>query len=304
MASKTYQLNITKSDGTSETVSFVIPDIEGTYKVKFALSDGREIDAGSITVDDAEHSYELRITLSDESTINAGTIVTPVEVFQFAGASWSEIAEISEAGNANEYFAVGDEKTITLSTGEEITLVILGFDHDDLSDGSGKAGMTIGMKNLLTEKYRLSATQSNKGGWNETEMRTSTMATLLSQLPSDLQDVIKQVNKKATAGWNSTSITTSADKLWLFAEVEIEGTTDAGYVDEGEQYEYWKTVKDGRFASNRKKYLSNGSGSAQQWWLRSPCMNQYSYFTSYTEDGYGKMAYPDEYHYVSYGFCV
>lgn len=88
MATKSYQLNITKSDGTSETVSFVIPDIEGTYKVKFALSDGQEIDAGNITVDDAEHSYDLKLTLSDGSTINAGIITTPVtappEIFTFS----------------------------------------------------------------------------------------------------------------------------------------------------------------------------------------------------------------------------
>ena len=99
------------------------------------------------------------------------------------------------------------------------------------------------MKNLLATTYRMNATGTNAGGWDESEMRTSTMATLLSQLPSDLQGVIKQVNKKATAGSQSTSITTSADKLWLLAEVEVDGTTSAGYADEGEQYEYWKTLK-------------------------------------------------------------
>ena len=113
--------------------------------------------------------------------------------------------------------SVGDEKTIALSTDEQITLVILGFNHDDLSDGSWKAGITICMKNLLATQYSINATATNAGGWDESEMRTSTMPTLLSQLPSDLQSVVKQVNKKATAGSQSTSITTSADKLWLLA---------------------------------------------------------------------------------------
>lgn len=223
--------------------------------------------------------------------------------FSFEKASWSDIAALSESGSADKYFSVGDEKTISLTTGEQVTLVILGFDHDDLT-GGGKAGISIGMKNLLATKYRMNATATNEGGWDESEMRTSTMATLLSQLPSDLQGVIKQVNKKATAGGASTSITTSADKLWLLAEVEVDGTTSAGYADEGEQYEYWKTVKDGTVAADRIKYLSNGSGSANGWWLRSPSVSNstgFRYFTS-TGDVNAGSAYSTCG--VSFGFCV
>nr|DAP62528.1 MAG TPA: hyaluronidase [Caudoviricetes sp.] len=223
--------------------------------------------------------------------------------FSFEKASWLDIAALSESGSADKYFSVGDEKTISLTTGEQVTLVILGFDHDDLT-GGGKAGMTIGMKNLLATTYRMNATATNEGGWDESEMRTSTMATLLSQLPSDLQGVIKQVNKKATAGGASTSITTSADKLWLLAEVEVDGTTSAGYADEGEQYEYWKTVKDGTVAADRIKYLSNGSGSAYNWWLRSPYVSSSADFRNFGSTGI--VNYYNAYitRGVSFGFCV
>lgn len=223
--------------------------------------------------------------------------------FSFEKASWSDIAALSESGSADKYFSVGDEKTISLTTGEQVTLVILGFDHDDLM-GGGKAGMTIGMKNLLATTYRMNATATNEGGWDESEMRTSTMATLLSQLPSDLQGVIKQVNKKATAGGASTSITTSADKLWLLAEVEVDGTTSAGYADEGEQYEYWKTVKDGTVAADRIKYLSNGSGSAYSWWLRSPNVSSSYYFRYISSSGGVSGSTANSACGVSFGFCV
>lgn len=223
--------------------------------------------------------------------------------FSFEKASWSDIAALSESGSADKYFSVGDEKTISLTTGEQVTLVILGFDHDDLT-GGGKAGISIGMKNLLATKYRMNATATNEGGWDESEMRTSTMATLLSQLPSDLQGVIKQVNKKATAGGASTSITTSADKLWLLAEVEVDGTTSAGYADEGEQYEYWKTVKDGTVAADRIKYLSNGSGSANSWWLRSPYVSGSTGFRYFGSTGYVSSNGANGTRGVSFGFCV
>ena len=221
----------------------------------------------------------------------------------FADSDWATIAELSENGQAQTFFSVGDEKTISLTTGEQITLVILDFNHDDLT-GGGKAGMTIGMKNLLATTYRMNATATNEGGWDESEMRTSTMATLLSQLPSDLQGVIKQVNKKATAGGASTSITTSADKLWLLAEVEVDGTTSAGYADEGEQYEYWKTVKDGTVAADRIKYLSNGSGSAYSWWLRSPKVSNSTYFRYFYSTGSVNNSNASITRGVSFGFCV
>ena len=221
----------------------------------------------------------------------------------FADSDWATIAELSENGQAQTFFSVGDEKTISLTTGEQVTLVILDFNHDDLTSG-GKAGMTIGMKNLLATTYRMNETATNEGGWDESEMRTSTMATLLSQLPSDLQGVIKQVNKKATAGGASTSITTSADKLWLLAEVEVDGTTSAGYADEGEQYEYWKTVKDGTVSADRIKYLSNGSGSAYDWWLRSPYVSNSAYFRHFNSTGVVSSSSANHTRGVSFGFCV
>ena len=221
----------------------------------------------------------------------------------FAESDWATIAEESEKGNAQKYFAVGDEKTIELTTGEEITLVILGFNHDDLT-GGGKAGITIGMKELLATRYRMNASSTNAGGWDESEMRTTTMQTLLGQLPSDLQAAIKSVNKKATSGGASTTIKTSSDKLFLFSEVEIDGTTSSGYASEGEQYEYWKTVKDGTVAADRVKKLSNGGGSANSWWLRSPLVSSSHSFRYITSTGSVNYTNANGTYGVSFGFCV
>ena len=223
--------------------------------------------------------------------------------FTFATAAWGDISRIASAGDAQKYFNVGDEKTVELSTGEVITLVILGFNHDDLTSG-GKAPITVGMKNLLATRYRMNSSNTNAGGWDNSEMRTTTMQTLLGQLPSDLQAVIKSVDKKATSGSASTTITTSSDKLFLFSKVEIDGTTSSGYASEGEQYEYWKTVKDGKTSADRIKYLSNGGGSASNWWLRSPYLGGSTTFWYVTPSGdvFGSIASSS--YGVSFGFCV
>ena len=189
--------------------------------------------------------------------------------FSLSQTSWEKINEISRLGLASECFKLGDEKNITLTTGEEITLVILGFNHDELSDGSGKAGITFGMKNLLATKYPMNLTDTNNGGWESSSMRLSTMATLLSYLPTELQSVIKRVNKKTAAGSELTTITTTADKLFLFAEVEIDNIRKSVYSKEGIQYEYWKSIKDGESLDNRIKYLANGREDAENWLIRS-----------------------------------
>ena len=238
----------------------------------------------------------------------------------FAKSSWAQIAALSEGGSAKTYFSVGDEKTIELTTGEQVTLVILGFNHDDLTNG-GKAGITIGMKNLLATKYRMNATYTNVGGWDESEMRTSTMTTLLSQLPADVRNVVKQVNKKATAGDMSQSIITSTDKLFLLAIAEIFSATGiknaaessvAKYADaynaEGTQYEYYRNLIGDYNAkltqnTNLIKKLSNGSGSVDTWWLRSPFVGSNSSFWNISPDSIPGWNAPDV-HGVSFGFCV
>ena len=181
--------------------------------------------------------------------------------------------------------------------------------------------MTIGMKNLLATTYKMNSSNTNAGGWDDSAMRTSTMTTLLSQLPADLRNVIKQVNKKATAGSQSTTITTSADKLFLFALAELASKTGlenstgtsiknnaATYEQEGTQYEYFKnTVGDAdiyKACPALVKKLSNGGGSARAWWLRSPSLSVSALFWCVTSSGGVGYSGASSSCGVSFGFCV
>lgn len=250
------------------------------------------------------------------------TEAAPPTTHSFATDTWEEIQQACLDGTYKTVYHVGDTKDITLTTNEVITVAILGFDHDDLATGTGKAPISIGMVNLLSSTYCMNATETSAGGWDESEMRTSTMATLLSQLPSDLQGVIKEVNKKATAGRQSENITTSADKLWLLAMSEIFSATSiekssdsiiAGDADaynaEGTQYKYYENLigdNNGGTATNSLliKKLSNGSGSAYNWWLRSPLVFNKIAFCVLTEIGYLSNAASNSPSGVSFGFCI
>lgn len=168
-------------------------------------------------------------------------------VKSFAESEWADIARIAESGYAASAFKVGDEKQITLTTGETITMVILGFNHDNLTAG-GKAGITLGMKNALATAYPMNSTMTNAGGWKESVMRTTTINTLYGYLPSEVQAVIKPVDKITARYDQSNALETTSDKLFLFSHVEIMGTnmytttSQISVPGEGSQYEYFKSA--------------------------------------------------------------
>lgn len=273
-------LTITKQDDTTITFQggggtpYVLPQATSTTLGGVKASTKTSADTQEVHIDTA--TGKLYTQAGGTSVIMRRWKTTLDDL------SWSEIETMASNGTLASKFPVGSKKTITLSNDEEVTLVVMGYNHDDLT-GGGKAGVTFGMENLLSSYYSMNASSTNTGGWNSSAMRTSTMATLLSLLPSDLQSVIKFVDKKASAGNTSTTITTSSDKLWLFSEVEIDGTTATVYKNEGAQYEYWQTVKNGTVASDRIKYLPDETEAA--WWLRSPYVGMTSRFRDISASG-------------------
>lgn len=264
---------------------------------------GADISVGLYAIQSRNLNQPSEILSTQQICFAAGLLNTPEKTLQ--NMSWAEIDEIASLGQAQNYFNVGDEKNIMLSNGEIITLTIHGFEHDDLSDGSGKAKITFGMKDLLSSLHRLNAQETNTGGWNQCEFRNVTAPILLNQLPDELQNIIVNVNKKASAGNQSSTILTSSDRLFLFSRVEIDGTTASVYINEGTQYEYWRTVKDGTLDAARIKRYANGTGNIGNWWLRSPQMNSstnpngFLAFYSIAVSNPSTSAVG-----VSYGFCI
>ena len=126
-------------------------------------------------------------------------------------------------------------------------------------------------------------------------MRTSTMATLLNQLSSDLKSVLKFVNKVTSVGNNSSGLETTSDKLFLLSEIEVFGATQYSYAGEGKQYEYYTAGN-----STIKKV----NGSAYYWWGRSPRSGGTSYFCYVYNDGTADYNDASNSYGVSFGFCV
>lgn len=252
----------------------------GTYSVKATLN-GETTDAVSVNVTTSGATYSAECLFFNSVLANN---------------TWAQIAKASAAGKANSLWKVGDEKDITVS-GETLTLVIMGFDHDDL-ESSGKAGITFGLKNLMANTRAMNSSNTNSGGFTGSAMYSWLQNTLLPTLPSDLQAVLKSVKKKTSAGSQSSTINTNAMKLFLFSEIEIFGSTTYSVSGEGSQYSYFAT------AANRIKYLSNGSGSANIWWERSPRASNSVYFCVVSSNGDAGGSSASSSRGVCFGFCV
>lgn len=85
----------------------------------------------------------------------------------------------------------------------------------------------------------MNSTNTNAGGWKNCAMRSTHLPAILALMPSEVRAGIKEVNKLSSAGSQSSSIDTTADKLFLLSEIEIFGSTTYSKSGEGSQYAYY-----------------------------------------------------------------
>lgn len=170
-----------------------------------------------------------------------------VESVDFAAASWETIAARAADGTASQFWKVGDKKTITYK-GKDLRLVIAGFNHDDLADGSGKAGITLVYDSLPDDTYTWSDSKSYKYSYVNNNYLMSNLATILAYFPADLRSVIKPVTKQvcdtATSGNGTTTIDQS---LWMLSLTELGYTVG---IVLGSRYSYFPSFSSSTDADN------------------------------------------------------
>lgn len=205
--------------------------------------------------------------------------------------------------NIHRKVSIGDQVTLSLN-GTNYAFDIIGFNHDTLTDtaaygeetATGKAGITFQMHDLFAAYYPMNSSNTNSGGWKNSAMRTSTMATMKSYLPSAWQTVIKPVIKASGTGGGSTSGTeTVSDSCFLLAEIEMFGSTTYSVSGEGTQYAYYK-------AGNSK--VKNMSGSASHWYERSPRSGYTQDFCMVSKYGDASASNGTLRPGIAFGFCV
>lgn len=210
----------------------------------------------------------------------------------FADNDWSAIIAACHSGSVPSTWVVGNSKTMTIN-GASYQVDIIGKNHDTYASG-GKAPLTFQLHDCYGETKNMNSSNTNSGGWTSCAMRSTHLPAILALMPTEVQNGIREVNKLTSAGSQSATINTTADKLFLLSEVEIFGSTTYSEAGEGTQYDYYK-------AGNSK--VKKRNGSAAYWWERSPSGSYSTYFCNVVSYGSASYNGASNASGVAFGFC-
>ena len=247
----------------------------GTYTI-VATKNG-QITSGSVDVVSGTTSYTVALSFLKDN---------------FADNDWSDIIAACHSGSVPSTWVVGNSKTMTIN-GTSYQVDIIGKNHDTYTAG-GKAPLTFQLHDCYADKKSMNSSNTNSGGWTSCAMRQTHLPAILALMPTEVQNGIREVNKKASVGGGSSTIETVSDKLFLLSEVEIFGSTTYSAAGEGTQYDYYK-------AGNSKVKKLNGSVTF--WWERSPNVSSTTGFCRVKSNGLSE-GYNARYAGgVAFGFC-
>ena len=211
----------------------------------------------------------------------------------FANNTWEQIIAACHNNEVPDTWKVADQKFMTINDVDYL-IDIIGKNHDDYSDGSGKAPLTFQMHDCYGNKYEMNESTTNLGGWEGSAMRSTHLPAILALMPAEVQRGIRKVNKLTSEGSRSDVINTTADNLFLLSEIEIFSSTSSSRSGEGTQYDYYK-------AGNSK--VKNDYNYAIKWWERSPRGWDSVRFCLVDSGGYASHDYADSTFGVSFAFC-
>lgn len=256
------------------TVVFTVTET-GTYTI-VATKNGQTT-SGSVNVVSGTASYSLTLIFLKGN---------------FADNDWASIIAACHSGSVPSTWVVGNSKTMTIN-GASYQVDIIGKNHDTYTAG-GKAPLTFQLHDCYGETKNMNSSNTNSGGWTSCAMRSTHLPAILALMPTEVQNGIREVNKLTSAGNKSSTINTTADKLFLLSEVEIFGSTPDSEAGEGTQYDYYK-------AGNSK--VKNRNGSATYWWERSPRAGASTRFCMVNSDGTATTVGASHAYGVAFGFC-
>ncbi len=224
----------------------------------------------------------------------------------FANNDWGTIISACASGDVPDTWTVGKNKTMTIN-GTDYQIDIIGKNHDDYADGSGKAPLTLMLHTSYAQTAYMNPSKTSND-WINSYMRKTYLPNILSLMPNEVQTGIKEVNKVTGKGSGSEETTVSSEKLFLLSGKEvIDDLSNNQTPGEGTQYEYFTSD------INNRCNAKIASTRDPSWWLRSPtrstggASDYYGFLTMYKDinNSNADLSYDNcnESHGVSFAFC-
>lgn len=249
------------------------------------------------------------VTATAEQAI---TVTAPVVIGALNDCTWAQIREISDAGQAANYWSIGDRKAETLNgTVGSLALngtyypFIVDFDHNMSKESPNAHTITFQFaKSALTggadiafvdgsynstgssAAFRMNTTNTNSGGWTGSYMKKTLMPAFKSACSAALRAVIKPVticSDNVGGGSNTASnVTASSEEFYLPAEFEVHGARS--YANSAEQ-NYQTQLAYYKAGNSKVKYKHNATGTAAHVWCRSANCNYSTSFCRVSTSG-------------------
>ena len=244
----------------------------------------------------AEETKTITVTCTFKPALVAWSSGTDEQIGAMIDAYYDGVLTLSEIQSV---WSIGQTRDVTISAiaasggsgdtawyvGEShreqtVQLEILDFNHDDLTGGNGaKALMTVDTKGCLrdasvadnagssnTEHGYMNSSNDNSTGWRNCARRKWCNNGFYNALPGYLKSRVKQVDKKTSAGSQSSTIYTDPDYIFLPSEIEIFGSISYSKSGEGSRYAWFANADANRY----KLPKWNSSNVSDNWWERSP----------------------------------
>lgn len=162
---------------------------------------------------------------------------------------------------ADNGYMVGDVIAFTLTDGEEVEALAVKQEQD---------GMIFCLVDCLNQEYSMNEEDSNRGGYEATDLRVKLNGEILDRFPADIRE-------KMVAFANG-------DYLRLPTEKEIFGCNDYGKA-EPDDVQQWEPMKKRK---NRIAFQGKGTDRWEWYWLQNAHKRYAAHFASvdYTGDAY------------------
>lgn len=159
---------------------------------------------------------------------------------------------------ADNGYMVGDVIAFTLTDGEEVEALAVKQEQD---------GMIFCLVDCLNQEYSMNEENSNRGGYEATDLRVKLNGEILDRFPADIRE-------KMVAFANG-------DYLRLPTEKEIFGCNDYGKA-EPDDVQQWEPMKQRK---NRIAFQGKGTDRWEWYWLQNAHKRYAAFFAYVNGDG-------------------
>lgn len=194
-------------------INWTLDSYEEAVEILAKIDTMRGLDENDNNTTSAQISGVITLPVSCYRYVDTWQANYPTVEFRLPHAdlndfTWAEIDEIASYGAAQLLFRVGDEKNDVVPTDEAVVWVILGFNHDDLADGTGKAKISFGLKHCLASTFNWNYKLENK---------------VNDEIKAVAKEVIKTHRDSYFSKGYSVKVTENL-KFWKFSVTELLGT--------------------------------------------------------------------------------